>query len=180
VKSDQVGAYDQYWAVHKVHGEHAMYNLAKVAEFCRELARLSSEASREGRCILYRASHELPKKVKHDYETNSIVLLAVYLSLSRGLSPAVLKERFKGVSLLAFGKEAHAQEGAKDESLLTWLDYVEAMICAQKKHWFCPQSFDAESYTHFSNYANGDVNWIVHSEVLAFSSPCDDPKSEQT
>eukprot|EP00754_Rhynchopus_humris_P013843 Rhum_TRINITY_DN14346_c0_g1::Rhum_TRINITY_DN14346_c0_g1_i1::g.79856::m.79856/K06639/CDC14; cell division cycle 14 len=38
--------------------------------------------------------------------------------------------------------------------------------------WFDIASFDADQYEHFEQIANGDWNWVIPGQILAFSGPC--------
>lgn len=43
--------------------------------------------------------------------------------------------------------------------------------------WYCHRQFDSKRYVHYSNFINGDFNWIVPFEIAAFSSPADESQS---
>lgn len=156
-----------------------MYNLSKVTEFCREMAKLEHEANSKRIPIVYRTMQELPKKVNSSQKTNSIVLVGIYLALCKQVSVDTLKAKFSGIHKAEFGKQSNQPTQDSSNHALVWTDYIEAILMAKQMNWYSIESFDLDSYLHFSNFVNGDLNWIVPNEILAFSSPCDDPKSSR-
>jgi hypothetical protein len=42
-----------------------------------------------------------------------------------------------------------------------------------KLEWFCFKKFDLNSYEHFEQLENGDLNWIIPDKLIGFSSPYD-------
>jgi hypothetical protein len=166
--------------VHKVHGEHAMYNLAKVTEFCKELMTLEQSAKEKKVPIIYRTTREIGKKVKSVQKTNSIVLISIFLVVCKGFPLERLEIEFKYIDKKHYGKDKTQNDQTLNDQPLNWMDYIEAILMAYKIGWYSVQTFDVNQYIYYSNFINGDLNWVVPNEVLAFSSPCDDSKSKNS
>lgn len=48
-----------------------------------------------------------------------------------------------------------------------------------KLDWFDYKKFDIAEYEHYEKIENGNLNWIIPGEFLAFSSPTDEPIDDE-
>ena len=53
------------------------------------------------------------------------------------------------------------------------LDCLQGLEYAIKLGWFNYKTFNLAEYEHYEKIENGDLNWILPSKFVAFSSPSD-------
>ena len=56
------------------------------------------------------------------------------------------------------------------------LDCLRGLSYAVKLGWFNFKTFDIKFYQHYEQAHNGDLNWIVPGQFIAFSSPSEQPR----
>jgi hypothetical protein len=104
-------------------------------------------------------------------------MVAVFLCQELKLTEQEVVQKFANLDLIKFGLPIDKKLEDYPEDGIDWVVYLSALNKAKSFSWFNSSTFDIKSYHHFSNFMNGDISWIVPNIVLAFSSPCDDPKS---
>lgn len=86
------------------------------------------------------------------------------------MAPIQALKKFEGIPTAKYIKDP--------ESIyhLEVIDYLEGLDFAIKKGWYDYRKFDSTAYLHYNNFTNGDINWIVPNQILAFAGPVDHPR----
>jgi cell division cycle 14 len=51
------------------------------------------------------------------------------------------------------------------------LEILQGLEIAIKLGWYSFKDFDVQEYEYYEKVENGDLNWIIPNEVLAFMGP---------
>lgn len=135
-------------------------DINQVYKYCNRLSSILSDSEYANK-IIYHCSSPHPHK-----KANSAFLIGAYCVV-------VLKKPAQEVASLFKTLDVQfrdASEGPCDY-FCTLRDCFEAIEQAVRRGWFKLESFSSADYDFYSKINNGDMNWIIPNEFLAFSAP---------
>ena len=89
-----------------------------------------------------------------------------------GRTPEQAFKPFRNIKFVDFRDAGYGDCSYK----CTILDCLRGLGYAVKLGWFNYKTFDLKFYQHYEQAHNGDLNWIVPGQFIAFSSPAEQPK----
>eukprot|EP01103_Thecamoeba_quadrilineata_P000894 TRINITY_DN10787_c0_g1_i1.p1 TRINITY_DN10787_c0_g1~~TRINITY_DN10787_c0_g1_i1.p1 ORF type:complete len:391 (+),score=49.35 TRINITY_DN10787_c0_g1_i1:29-1201(+) len=146
-------------------------NLSQVVKFTRECDKQFEDPKNKKKKIIAYTSYREKKKL-----TNSVFLVSAYMVLSKGFSIKATCNLFKN---LEKDCKLYCDASVVDESNFKLrMDHcLKGLQHGLSRNFFNVLFFDSESYDHFEQVENGDLNWIIPNKIIAFSGP-QDLKSE--
>lgn len=84
-----------------------------------------------------------------------------------GRTPEQAFKPFRHIKFMDFRDAGYGECSYK----CTILDCLRGLSYAVKLGWFNYKTFDIKFYQHYEQAHNGDMNWIVPGQFIAFSSP---------
>ncbi len=100
---------------------------------------------------------------------NASYLISAYMVIVQGQTPEDAYKPFANV-YPPFIPFRDASQSISTYNL-TILDCLRGIAKAMAHRFLVYETFNAEEYYHYEKVENGDLNWIVPSKFLAFSSP---------
>jgi len=112
--------------------------------------------------------------------SNSAFLAAVYTYLRTGhtVSPSAVSHQFASVPPQYLPPFRDASSAPRCSFPLTLKDMLEAVAISIKYRWINWESFDVCKAEYFQHVHNGDMNWILENQFLAFAGPATDGADE--
>lgn len=139
-------------------------NLAAVVRFV-QLLRKRVDDPHQRQQIVYYSGHGAHQRA------NAACLMACFCVLHLGKSAEEAYALFDAAypPLLPFRDASYGISTFN----LTILDIVQGLCKAKTLGWIDAKTFDVDTYEQYDALENGDWNWIVPKQIIAFSSPVD-------
>ncbi|OMJ68516.1 hypothetical protein SteCoe_34010 [Stentor coeruleus] len=140
--------------------DYGPVDINQTHKFCIHLEEILHDPKLNSKKIFHFSSRKLHKKV------NSAYLMGAYCII-------ILKKPSSEVTKL-FEKIPVGFRDATDakcDYICTLGDCFDGLEQAIRRGWFNFAKFSSSDYEFYSNTINGDLNWIVPSQFLAFKSP---------
>lgn len=149
--------YDPYFS------DFGPVSLAQTHRFVTELGNVLREPKYKESIVFHLTSHDSSKRA------NAAYLMGAFQVLILGRTAVEAFDRFQGIAppFRPFRDASHFPCSYE----CTVLDCLMGLEYATKLGWFSPKSFDLLDYELYSQGEHGNMNWIVPSKFLAFSSP---------
>lgn len=157
-----------YTPYHKDFGPLHLGNIAKYVIEVERLLNLKTKTS----TILYHYTSTKPENV-----ANSCLLICAFQVIIMGMSADEVWRTFSSRCSLPI--TAYIEAGYKPTDYkCTILDCLRGLEFAIKLGWFDIATFNIKEYTFYESVENGDLNWIVPGQFVAFSTPNDSPNKK--
>jgi protein-tyrosine phosphatase len=140
-------------------------NISAVVRFVRLLKGRLVDPQWQRQEIVYYSGHGAHQRA------NAACLMACFCVLHLGLTAAETHALFETAypPLLPFRDASYGISTFN----ITLLDIVQGLFKAKTLGWIREETFDVERYDAYDALENGDWNWIVPRQIIAFSSPVD-------
>ena len=135
-------------------------------KFCKKLESILQNPENSGK-LVYHTTSSHP-----NHRSNSAYLMGAYCII-------VLKHSSSFVSALFSSVSVRFRDASKGPCsyFLSLSSCFEALEHAIKRNWFNYLTFSSPDYEFLSKPQNGDLNWIIPGQFIAFSSPAPDTSS---
>lgn len=139
-------------------------HLGLVTKYCDTLAKKLTQQNSKGKVVVHFCSSDPAKRA------NAAFLVCAYQVIMLHTPAEVAFAPFRGIAS-SFRPFRDATNQLISSFDCTILDCLQGLEFAIKNKWFDYQTFDVESYNHFSRVDQGDMNWIIPDKFLAFCGP---------
>lgn len=106
---------------------------------------------------------------KYDTMANMACLMGAFQVIILNWTAAEAWDRFKPYHSM-FVPFWDASEGSCTYNLHI-VEVLHGLEIAMKLGWYSFKGFDVQEYEYYERVENGDLNWIIPNEVLAFMGP---------
>ncbi|KAL1115109.1 hypothetical protein AAG570_007140 [Ranatra chinensis] len=161
-KTDEFFVYSPYFA------DFGPLDLGQLFRYCALVNEKLSSLANEGKAIVHWTTVN-PKK-----RANSAFLIASYAVIELKATP---KDAFR--ALLSSRVPLPPFQDANQANSIYTIRLLDCLNALNKAFFFRLvdfYDFDVETYEHYSQVDNGDLNWIVPNKLVAFARPSDDPR----
>jgi len=165
-KNDQIIFYCAHNALHyqPLIFDFGPYCLSDIWKYCQFIKKYLKMANAQNKILVHITSFEKEKQV------NSAFLCGCYSLFYLNYEPEeiydILSENNK-VKFIGF-RDASV---VPSQYSLKLIDCFRALKKAKKLNWVDMDTFNVNEYIYYEKVANGDLNWIIPSKMLAFSGP---------
>ena len=150
------------------HGYNKDFGPLNLAGLHRYITQLQSRVAQDDKIVVHHTSTYYQK------QANSCFLICAYQVIVRGMTPDQAFKPFKEkgydqilVPYVDAGDENFTQRGFE----VTVLDCLNGLAAGFNLKWYNPASFDLKTYENLYSVNEGDMNWIIPGQIMAFSSP---------
>lgn len=132
-------------------------------KFCKKIDSILSDPETQGKKVVHLTTNHFSKK------SNAAYLMGAYCII-------VLKKSSAEVSDLFSFLTVHFRDASDGPCFffLTLNDCFLGLEQAIRRNWFNYSTFNSQEYDHYAKIENGDLNWVIPRQFLAFCSPADD------
>lgn len=136
-------------------------------KFCKKLEMILEDPLNKDKKV-YHTTSSHPK-----HRSNAAYLMGAYCII-------VLKKPSESVSALFSSVQVRFRDASNGPCsyFLSLPSCFQALECAIRRNWFNYSTFSSVDYEFYSKLENGDINWIIPNQFLAFSSPLPDKDFE--
>lgn len=132
-------------------------------KFCKKLDSMLQSPENKGKKIYHTTSSH------PHHRSNSAYLMGAYCIIVLKLSSSSVSTLFSSVPV----RFRDAANGSCSY-FLSLSSCFQALEHAIKRNWFNYSTFSSSDYEFLSKPQNGDLNWIIPAQFIAFSSPAPD------